>query len=163
MRDLLYIAGLMAAICILAADFPVSVVDGLGCDCVQTPFASYVELSPSVHAACLESARTSWQVRSGSRGRPVIGSLDSGIPLLTDSLPAREKVEFRRMGVSVLPVGPANVEVYSLLPGSEGSDISVFSSRPQGVVPDDCAKGAAFPKDEMLSVDQFRKLKEIMQ
>ena len=93
----------------------------------------------------------------------MIGSLDSGIPLLTDSLPARGKVEFRRMGVSVLPVGPANVEVYSLLPGSEGSDISVFSSRPQGVVPDDCAKGAAFPKDEMLSVDQFRKLKEIMQ
>ena len=61
MRDLLYIVGLMAAICIFAADFPVAVATVCKEGTARVPFASYVELSPSVHAAYLESARTSWQ------------------------------------------------------------------------------------------------------
>ena len=163
MRDLLYIVGLLAAVCILAADFPVSAANVSGEESVRVPFASYVELSPSVHAAYLESARTSWQVRSGSRGRPVIGSLDSGVPLLMESLPVREKVEFGRIEGSASPVGIVDVGVYSLLPGSEGVDSPRFSAKPQCDMVEDGGNDKAFPKDEMLSVDQFRKLKEIMQ
>ena len=163
MRDLLYIAGLLAAICILAADFPVSAANVSGEESVRVPFASYVELSPSVHAAYIESARTSWQVRSGSRGRPVIGSLDSGVPLLMESLPVREKVEFRRLEGLGLPVVPIDVDVYSLLPGSEGADSPRFSAKPQRGMPEGGGKDMAFPKAEMLSVEQFSKLKEIMQ
>ena len=163
MRDVLYIVGLMAAICILAADFPVAVANVCEGEPGRIPFASYVELSPSAHASYLESARTSWQVRNGSRGHPVIGSLDSGVPLLMESFPAREKVEFRRIDGLDSPVGPVDVGMYSLLPGSEGMDSPRFSSRPQRSVPEDAGKGMAFPKEEMLSVDQFRKLKEITQ
>ena len=163
MRDLLYIVGLLAAVCILAADFPVSAANVSGEESVRVPFASYVELSPSAHAAFLESARTSWQVRSGSRGRPVIGSLDSGVPLLMESLPAREKVEFRRMDGSDSPVGNVDIDVYSLLPGPAGVDSPRFSAKPQRGMPEGGGKDMAFPKAEMLSVDQFRKLKEIMQ
>ena len=163
MRDLLDIVGLLAAVCILAADFPVSAANVSGEESVRVPFASYVELSPSVHAAYLESARTSWQVRSGSRGRPVIGSLDSGVPLLMESLPVREKVEFRRMDSLDSPVGNVDIDVYSLLPGSEGVDSPRFFAKPQRGMPEDVDKTIAFPDVEMLSVDQFRKLKEIMQ
>ena len=77
MRDLLYIVGLLAAICILAADFPVSAANVIGEESVRVPFASYVELSPSAHAAFLESARTSWQVRSGSRFLKFLKPLNS--------------------------------------------------------------------------------------
>lgn len=163
MRDLLYIVGLLAAVCILAADFPVSVVNVCNEGSVRIPFASYVELSPSVHAAYLESARTSWQVRRGSRGRPAIGSLDSGIPLLMESLPVREKVEFRRMDGLDSPVGNVDIDMYSLLSGSKGVDSPRFSARPRSGAPEGGDNDMAFPKDEMLSVDQFRKLKEIIQ
>lgn len=163
MRDFLYIAGLLAAVCILATDFPVAAANVCNEGPVRIPFASYVELRPSVHAAYLESARTSWQVRSGSRGHPVIGSLDSGVPLLMESLPARENVEFRRMDGLDSPVGNVDVGVYSLLPGSEGVNSPGFSAKPQRGVPEGGDKDMVFPKDEMLSVDQFRKLKEIMQ
>ena len=163
MRDLLYIVGLMLAMCILAADFPATVATVHDEGYVRVPFASYVELSPSVHAAYLESARTSWQVRSGSRGRPVIGSLDSGVPLLMDTLPSREKVVFRRVDGLDSPVGPIDVDVYSLLPGTEGVNSPRFSAKPQHGAPEGGDKPMAFPDVEMLSVDQFRKLKEIMQ
>ena len=163
MRDLLYIVGLMAAICIFAADFPVAVATVCKEGSARVPFASYVELSPSVHAAYLESARTSWQVRSGSRVRPVIGSLDSGVPLLMETLPAWVKVEFSRVEGMDSPVGPVDVDVYSLLPGTEGVNSQKFSAKPCYGVPEGVDKAMAFPKAEMLSVDQFRKIKEIMQ
>ena len=56
-----------------------------------------------------------------------------------------------------------SVDVYSLLPGSEGVDSPRFSAKPQRGMPEDVDKTIAFPDVEMLSVDQFRKLKEIMQ
>jgi hypothetical protein len=163
MRDFLYILGLMAAICILAMDFPVAVANACGDSPLRAPFASYVELSPSVHAAYLESAKTSWQVRNGARAHPAIGRLDSGVPLLMEALPAHEKVEFGRIEGSASPVGTVDVGVYSLLPGSEGVDSPRFSAKPQCDMAEDGGNDKAFPKDEMLSVDQFRKLKEIMQ
>lgn len=162
MREIFYITGLMAAISLLALDFPVG-VSGLVHEVrANPPFASYVELSPSVHAACLETAKTSWQVRSGSRGRPVIGSLDSGVPLLTDALPPMTKVVFREIGDGDSPLGPIDTDVYSLMPGTEGSDIPSFAVRPQDVK-DAGGNRAGFTKDDMLSVENFRKLKEIMQ
>lgn len=164
MRETLYILGLMGAIFLLALDFPAGAVGIAPQARVRPPFASYVELSPSAHAACLEAAKTSWQVRSGSRGRPVIGSLDSGVPLLMDSLPSPEKVVFRECDVSDSPVGLAEIDVYSLMPGTEGVDSPSFKVRPQG---DDGAKAgerkAAFPRADMLSIKDFGKLKEIMQ
>ena len=93
----------------------------------------------------------------------MIGSLDSGVPLLMEALPAYEKVEFRRMDGMDSPVGNVDIDVYSLLPGSEGVDSPRFSAKPQRGIPEGGNKDMAFPKAEMLSVDQFRKLKEIMQ
>ena len=165
MRDILYITGLFAAFLALAMDFPQKLAEERR-DRPVPSFASFVELSPSVHAACLELARTSWQVRSGSRGRPVIGSLDSGIPLLTEFLPPREKVMFADVEITPMPAGPVDVGVYSLLPASESADNAVYSTRPAKTAPEkDQGKDTSVPfsKKDMLSVDQFRKLKEIMQ
>lgn len=160
MRDVLYITGLFVAFTLLAMDFP----SGLS-KSFQAPsppsFASFVELSPSAHAACLESARTSWQVRSGFRGSPVIGSLDSSFPLLTDYLPEKEKVEFRKIETLALPVGQVDVGEYSLLPASEGMDSPMLSTRPVGIGGGDAKD--QFSRSEMLSVDAFGKIKEIMQ
>ena len=166
MRDALYISGLFAFFLLLAADFPARLAEISPAAERQRAFASFVELPPATHAACLESARTIWQVRSGSRGRPVIGSLDSGVPLLTDCLPPRESAVFGDIEIPSMPLGPADVGAYSLLPATEGADVPAFGARP----PDSGArKGgsagatAPFPADEMLSVDRYGKLKEIMQ
>ena len=160
MRDILYITGLFAAFLALAMDFPQKLAEERR-DRPVPSFASFVELSPSVHAACLELARTSWQVRSGSMANPVIGSLDSGIPLLSDSLPPAAKVEFREIAVPALPVGRADMEDYSLLPATSGADSPAFATRPSGPAED--GAGPAFPRQEMISVETSRKLKEIMQ
>lgn len=162
MRDFLYITGLMTAVFMLAADFPAaSVAPG-----VEPPagpvFASFTELSPSLHAACLDAAKTSWQVRSGSRARPVIGSLDAGVPLLNAALPPPEKVVFAELAVDENPAGVPETDVYSLLPASAAADCAVFTPQP---VRDAASLDTqtAFPKKEMLSTDDFIKLKEIMQ
>ena len=165
MRDVLYIVGLSAAFALLAMDFPSRLAEKCP-ERTQVSFASFVELSPSMHAAYLESARTSWQVRSDSRGGPAIGSLDSGIPLLMDSFPAREAVEFKEMETAALPAGQVDVGEYSLMPTSEGVDYPGFSSRPVAEDAKDADSGdesRPFPRAEMLSVDAFRKIKEIMQ
>ena len=165
MRDVLYITGLLAAFMLLTMDFP-SELAVRRLDSPSPAFASFVELPTSVHAAYLESARTSWQVRSDSRGGPAIGSLDSGIPLLMDSFPAREDVEFKEMETAALPAGQVDVGEYSLMPTSEGVDYPGFSSRPIAEDAKDADSGdesRPFPRAEMLSVDAFRKIKEIMQ
>lgn len=165
MRDILYIIGLLAAFMLLAFDFPSKISEKCP-ERIQVPFASFVELSPSMHAAYLESARTSWQVRSGSKGGPAIGSLDSGIPLLADCLPAQADVEFMEIETAVLPVGQVDVGEYSLMPLSEGFDDPRFSSRPAAVAANDADsrdESKPFSRSDMLSVDSFRKIKEIMQ
>ena len=165
MRDVLYITGLLAAFMLLTMDFP-SELAVRHLDSPSPAFASFVELPTSVHAAYLESARTSWQVRSGSRGNPVIGSLDSGIPLLADCIPAREKVEFKEIETAALPAGQVDVGEYALMPVSEGVDNPVFSTRPAAVDGGDAVaedESKPFSRQEMLSVEAFRKIKEIMQ
>ena len=160
MRDFLYMAGLFAAFLALAMDFPQKLAE----DCRERPdpsFASFVELSPSLHAACLELARTPWQVRSGSRANPVIGSLDSGIPLLSDFLPPAAKVEFREIEIPAQSAGRVDMEEYSLLPATSGADIPAFATRPLAPAAENA--GPAFPRPEMLSVEASRKIKEIMQ
>ena len=164
MRDVLYIIGLLAAFALLAADFPSAAVE-MRHDAPSPVFASFVELSPSVHAAYFESAKTSWQVRSGSRGSPVTGSLDSGIPLLADSIPAAGKVVFREIEDSAFPVGQVDAAVFSLVPDSEGVDYPAFSTKPTASGAADGLKDISgpFPKSEMLSVESYRKIKEIIQ
>jgi hypothetical protein len=162
MRDALYITGLLAAVFVLAADFPVGVADVRADAGMRTAFASFVELSPSVHAACLETAKTSWQVRSGSRARPLIGSLDAAVPLLDATIPAGEKDVFADVPVTDSPLGAPPVEVYSLMPESAGADSSRFVARP--VRTGDAADEATlpFPKNDMLSLEPFSKLKEMI-
>ena len=166
MRDAFYIFGLFAFFLLLAADFPAQLAEDRPLPARKSTFASFVELPPSVHAAYLESARTTWQVRSGSRGRPVIGSLDSGVPLLTDSLPPREKVVFGVIEIPDMPVGATDIGAYSLVPATGGADSPVFCARPAN----SCAPGdsggdasAPFRRSDMLSIDNYGKLKEIMQ
>lgn len=167
MRDILYIFGLFAFFLLLAADFPEGMAERCAASEPRAAFASFVELPPAMHAACLESARTTWQVRNGSRGRPVIGILDSGIPLLTDHLPPRENVVFKDIEIQSKPVGPTDISVYSLMPATEGVNSPAFETRSisdSAVVKEVGASAKApFPDDEMLSTDRYRKLKEIMQ
>jgi hypothetical protein len=162
MRDLLYITGLLAAVFVLAADFPAGVA-GVRTDAgMRTAFASFAELSPSVHAACLEAAKTSWQVRSGSRARPVIGSLDAAVPLLDATVPPGEKVVFGDIPGTDSPVGAPSVEMYSLMPESAGADSSRFAVRPVRAAGAAEGSSAPFPKENMLSLERFSKLKEII-
>jgi hypothetical protein len=159
MRDLAYITGLFAAFVLLAMDFPSQIADSRRS--VPSPaFASFVELSSSAHSACLEAARTSWQVRSGSMGNPVIGSLDSGFPLLAEHLPACEKVKFKDVAISSFPVGRVDAGEYSLMPMTEGQDIPMPSPMPSPIGGDEVEK--PFPRSEMLSTDVLKKIKEIM-
>ena len=161
MRDALYIFCLFAFFLLLAADFP----SGLATSCTvperQPVFASFVELPPSVHAACLESARTTWQVRNGSRSRPIIGSLDSGVPLLLDSLPPREGVVFADIEIPVMSTVPIDIGAYSLMPESEGADNPAFSTRPTRQ--DAAVPTEMFSRKDMLSVDNYGKIKEMIQ
>ena len=160
MRDLLYITGLIALVVLLAAEFPVSATPSISGGAMKPAFASFVELSPAVHAACLESARASWQMRRNSGGRHAIGSLDSGVPLLNDEYPQREKVAFGAVDVPNLPAGPLDVLVYSLLPATEGCDIPSLTVRPQNGT--STGNGAVFGREEMISIENFDKLKEMI-
>ena len=166
MRDMLYISCLFACFLLLAAQFPSNMEGKRTAGGNQAAYASFVELPSSVHASCLEAAKTTWQVRSGSRGRTVIGSLDAGIPLLADSFPPMERPALADIEVSFMPAGPADVCVYSLLPSSEGVDSPAFSMRSThsgGKNSADDGSSPPFTKADMLSVDGFKKLKEIMQ
>jgi hypothetical protein len=162
MRDALYIVGLMVAAFVLAADFPAGIAGVRQEAAPRAAFASFAELTPSVHAACLEAAKTSWQVRSGSRARPLIGSLDAAVPLLDATIPPGEKVVFADMPITDSPLAAPPVDVYSLMPRSVGADCPRLTSRPMRT--DSAADGAAlpFPKDDMLSLESFTKLKEII-
>lgn len=161
MRDALYIFCLFVLFLLLAADFP----DGLATTCPppvrHAAFASFVELPSSLHAAYLESARTTWQVRNGSWRGPVIGSLDSGVPFLAESLPPREEVVFAGIEIPVMPAGPIDVGTYSLMPTSEGVDNPTFSTRPseQG----ELGVQEPFSRKDMLSIDNYGKIKEMIQ
>ena len=105
-------------------------------------------------------------MRRGFRGSPAIGSLDSEIPLLAECLPALKKVEFMEIETLAFPLERVDVGEYSLLPVSKGVDNPVFSTKPvvsDAKNTDGGNKFEPFSMSEMLSVDAFRKIKEIMQ
>lgn len=164
MRDALYIGCLLLAVAVLAMDFPVAAVKPLFDSNSQSSFASYVELSPRVHADCIEAARTSWQVRSGSKVRPSIGGLDSGMPLLSESAPLQETVDFKQKEDIRSPVGSVCPEVYSLMPQTSGADMKKYSiKRSSEKEATEVISELPFPIKEMLSTENSGKLKEIMQ
>lgn len=161
MRDALYIVCLFAAVFLLALDYPSGIWNLDEPHSPGAAFASFVTLSPSVHAACIEAARTSWKVTSEARSRPVERSLDSGISLLDDFLPPPAKAFVDVSGFSVASFGgsPA-VDIYSLLPETAEKNMLKFSAKPSG---GEHSPAPAFSMGEMLSTSNSATLKEIMQ
>ncbi len=168
MRDFLHISGLFLAFAFLATRFPTDLPLAFGNEKATAPsFASFITLSSAAHAARLEAARTSWQVRSRARGRPAIGRLDADIPLLAETLPPPLNATFNPSSLpnaSGLP--PPDAETYAFLPPTAGGDEPGFAipSRREGkAVPEgDRQDHPAFGRDEMLSIENSRTLKEIM-
>ena len=166
MRDLIHIAGLLSLFAFLGIQFPGGAVNpALVADGRGRPFASFVMLSPEAYASCLDAARTSWQVRSEARSRLAIGRLDSGIPLLDDSIAAPEFPIMNDAAPAPSRLPPPDVETYSLLPSTMGMDVPALSTRATASAGSGEKEGkqAAFSREEMLSVDGMKTLKEIMQ
>lgn len=166
MRDALHIVGLLLLFSFLGMQFP---NDAMSCavqNGADRPFASFVQLSPEAHAACLDAARTSWQVRSAARSRLAVGRLDSGIPLLDDSIaaPAFSLREDAPPPPTRLP--PPDEGAFVLLPPTMGRSIpsltthALATDRPSDS--GNAARHEAFSRDEMLSVEGMNSLKEIM-
>lgn len=158
MRDIVYMSCVLLLFVLLAAEFPDLSRCGRSAAAGSASFASFVVLPSDVYAACLESARTSWQVGSGVKPRASIGSLDAGIPLLADFLPPPEEPRFADVGMGGSPLGAAEIETYSLRPASLGRDMPEFAQR-------SAAGGAApasggFSLEEMLSFGNMGQMKE---
>ena len=165
MRDVLHIGGLFLVFAFLVTRFP-SVVPLPSSDGARSAFAAFVTLSPAAHAARLEAARTSWQVRSRARGRPSIGRLDSDVPLLAETLPAPETEAFSVLPSDVSFLSSPDVETYAFLPPTVGADMPEFVIRAQQAEtvdpPADRTSRMVFGREEMLSTENSRTLKEIM-
>lgn len=167
MRDILHIGGLFLVFAFLVTRFPSELPLLAGTERISPPpFASFVTLSPAASAAQLEAARTSWQVRSRARGRPLIGQLDSDIPLLAETLPPPETGGFSALSSDVSGLPPPDVETYAFLPPTVGADMPDFvpsARRAEVFDPSaDRAPRKAFGREEMLSTENSRTLKEIM-
>lgn len=167
MRDAVHIGALIAVFVFLATRFPQDMPVQAPSAAEAGAFASFVTLSPDAHATLLEAARTSWQVRSESRGRPSIGRLDSGIPLLSDSLPPPERCDFPEAGRKAASLRAPDAGTYSLLPQTMGADIPAFAVK---ATPAEASSSGgnggvrqAFSRDDMVSTENSTKLKEIMQ
>ncbi len=168
MRDAVHIVGLLSLFAFLGMQFPSGAAKpALMADGRDRPFASFVTLSPEAYATCLDAARTSWQVRSEARSRLAIGRLDSGIPLLDDSIAAPEFPIMNDAAPAPSRLPPPDVETYSLLPSTMGMEVPALSTRAIDVrsagSSEKAGKSAAFSREEMLSVDGMKTLKEIMQ
>ena len=166
MRDVFHIGGLFLVFAFLVtrfpSDLPLASEPERG---ALLPFASFVTFSPAAHAARLEAARTSWQVRSRARGRPAIGSLDSDIPLLMETLPPPETGGFATFPAEISDLPPPDVETYALLPPTSGADMPDFVLPARRTETVDLAmptSNKVFGRDEMLSTENSRTLKEIM-
>ena len=166
MRDALHIGGLFLVFAFLVTRFPADLPFAPVSEERASPlFASFVTLSPAAHAARLEAARTSWQVRSRARGRPSIGRLDSDIPLLMETLPPPETGGFSASQSDISDLPPPDVETYALLPPTAGADMPEFlpsTRRAETVDPSTQTSRQVFGRDEMLSTENSRTLKEIM-
>jgi len=167
MRDALHMIGLFAVFAFLALQFPESAVSKGAREMARAPFATFVTLSPAAHAAYLDRARTSWQVRSEARSRPNIGRLDSDVPILSEALPPPVFYLATLPSAPSAPLPPPDPETYSLLPPTRGANVPAFAVRvPRAEadrLPEDATAKAAFGRAEMLSTENSKILKEIMQ
>ena len=167
MRDALHMAGLFAVFAFLALQFPEAAVSKGGRGSEHPPFAAFVTLSPAAHAAYLDSARTSWQVKSEARSRPTIGRLDSDVPILSETFPPPVFYLTAVPSAPPTPLPPPGPETYSLLPPTLGADMPAFAVRVLQAEtdhpPEETTAKPAFGRAEMLSTDNSRILKEIMQ
>ena len=160
MRDIVQIGALMLLFAFLATRFPEKLPFEAKENAEQPPFAAFVELSPEANAALIESARTSWQVRSEARSRPSIGRLDSGVPLLEDVPPPHAPPSFPHLRLGRDPLGAPTVDAYSLLPETRGAEVPAFTVK--APPPRAAAAPAAFSTNDMISTDNYSTLKEMM-
>lgn len=160
MRDWLHVCGLFALFAFLATRFPLALPDP-----AMPPsggFAAFVTLSPARHDALLESARTSWQVRSEARNRPSVGRLDAEAPLLADSLPPIAAPVFRDAPATRKAIGEPDVRAYGFMPATLGAGMPEYAVG-KGKPAAPAAAEPAFSREEMLSTENSPILKELMQ
>ena len=167
MRDALHIFGLFAVFAFLALQFPKGAVLEEGEPASRASFAEFVTLSPKAHAVYLDAARTSWQVKNEARSRPSIGRLDADVPLLSELLPP-PSLSFASLPTpDAAPLPPPTPETFALIPPTRGADMPTFAVRALHAEtdhpPEDPATKPAFGRAEMLSTENSRILKEIMQ
>ena len=167
MRDALHIFGLFAVFAFLALQFPKGALLEEKEPAARAPFAEFVTLSPKAHAVYLDAARTSWQVKNEARGQPSIGRLDADVPLLSELLPP-PTLSFASLPTpDVAPLPPPTPETFALIPPTRGADMPTFAVRARHAEtdhpPEEPAAKPAFSRAEMLSTENSRILKEIMQ
>ena len=164
MRDVVYMSGILCLFAMLAAEFPEFPPAGPEVSRGVESFASFVELSPEAHALCLESAKMSWRIGGVARPRASIGSLDAGIPLLTDFLPPLDGPRFADVAVSGNPLAAADIGTYSLRPASLGRDMPEFAQKPAGATSGagSASATAGFSREDMLSLENMHKMKEMV-
>lgn len=166
MRDVLHIGCLFLVFVFLATRFPADLPSGLPPE-PPASFASFITLSPAAHAAQLEAARTSWQVRSRARGRPSIGRLDADVPLLSAALPPPAAGGFPQHPVLSVALPEPDAATYAFLPPTEGAAMPDFAiptppataSHPPEGRP---GRTPAFGRREMLSIEDYRTVKELI-
>ena len=167
MRDALHIFGLFAVFAFLALQFPKGVLQEKKELAERAPFAEFVTLSPNAHAIYLDAARTSWQVKNEARSRPSIGRLDADVPLLSELLPPPSLSLAPLPPTDAVPLPPPDPETFALIPPTRGADMPAFAVRVLHAEtdhpPEESAAKPAFGRAEMLSTENSRILKEIMQ
>ena len=167
MRDALHIFGLFAVFAFLALQFPKGAVLVEKEPAERAPFAEFVTLSPNAHAVYLDAARTSWQVKNEARSRPSIGRLDADVPLLSELLPPPSLTLASLPSSDAAPLPPPDPETFALIPPTRGADMPTFAVRVLHAEtdhpPEESAAKPAFGRAEMLSTENSRILKEIMQ
>ena len=166
MRDVFYIGGLFLVFAFLATRFP-SQLPADPPPSVPVPFASFVTFSPAAHAAQLEAARTSWQVRNRARGRPSIGRLDADIPLLSDALPPPTIGGFPRQSALSGDFPEPDAATYAFLPPTMGAALPDFAIPANPAATPHLPEGRTdrpptFGLNEMLSIENYRTLKELI-
>ena len=167
MRDAIHITGLILLFAFLAGQYPLVDAGKSGGGADTKAFASFITLSPAAHAAYIEATRTSWQVSNEARGMPSIGRLDSDVPLLSDMMPPLTKPNLAMPAPEGPNVPPPDPDVYSLIPPTMGMDVRAFALNVRRGDADlrakETAAKEAFGKADMLSTENSRTLKEIMQ
>ena len=168
MRDFIHMLALFAVFAFLATRFPAESLLQPGPPADHPAFASFVSLSKEENTAWLEAARTSWQVKSAARSRPSIGRLDSDVPMLEDAPPPLAAPSFPSVAAtSSHPLQSPDPDTYRFMPPTAGAGIPAFSPRSAGREGGASAAGPGgvpvFGPDEMVSIENSRYLKEIMQ